>query len=271
MIYRRPHIDPSLLGRGIFQHVREVLLLVGAYFAYMLVRRFVVPEVEAEAFANAVKVISFETAAGIFWESNLQEWVVKSSRSLIVFFNWAYIFTFFPVIITTAVIVYFMDRPKYLYYRNLVLLSFLFALIIFVVFPLAPPRFVPEHGFIDAIQRFGPAWYGKREVDFYYNAFAAMPSLHFGWTVLFGVMFFKTKQKWLIVVGVAYPVLTLFAITVTGNHYLVDAAGGGVMVLATFVFYESLHRWRNTLYNGLRRSMSRAFALGGSFLHPQSG
>ena len=153
---RTLHVDLAPPKWGIFKHLREVLLLVGAYFAYMVVRRFVLPGVEAEAFANAMKVISFETAAGIFWEPQLQDLAVKSSRTLVVFFNWAYIFTFFPVILTTAVIVYLKDRPKYLYYRNLVLLSFVFALIIFVVFPLAPPRFSPEHGFIDAIQRFGP-------------------------------------------------------------------------------------------------------------------
>ena len=254
-------LDLSPLRRGVFRHFREVLLLVGAYFVYMFMRRFALPGVEEEAFANAVKVISFETAAGIFWEPYLQDIAMKSSRALVVFFNWAYIFTFLPVIITTAVIVYFKDRPKYLYYRNLVLLSFVFALIIFVAFPLAPPRFVPEHGFIDAIQRFGPTWYGKREVDFYYNAFAAMPSLHFGWSVLFGVMLFRTRQRWLMAAGAAYPVVTLFAITITGNHYIIDAVGGTIMILGTFVFYEGLRRWRYRVYDGIR---DRALALGGS-------
>ncbi len=239
-------LNLSLTRRGALRHVREVLLLVGAYFAYMFVRRVMLPSVEVEALANAIRVVSFESAVGFLWEPVLQEAAIKSSKSLVIALNWAYILTFLPMILTTAVIVYSRDRPRYYYYRNLVLLSFIFALIVYAAFPLAPPRFVPHYGFVDAIQRFGPTWYGSREVDFYYNAFAAMPSLHFGWTVLFGILFFRTKtnRRWLKLLGVAYPTVTFFAIIITGNHFIVDAMGGGAIILASYLLYEGFGRWK---------------------------
>ena len=236
--------------------LREVYFLVGAYFAYMFVRRVILPGVEAEALENAARVISFESTVGIFWEPHWQKVLIESSRALVLLFNWAYILTFLPVVITTAIIVYFKDRPRYIYYRNVVLLSYITALIIYVVFPLAPPRFLDTYGFTDTIQQFGPTWYASREVDFYYNAYAAMPSLHFGWTLLFGVFFFKSKQIWLKVFGVAYPSMTFFAITLTGNHSIVDALGSGVMITGAFLSYEALRRSKHHMV-ALRATIGR--------------
>ena len=62
-----------------------------------------------------------------------------------------------------------------------------------------------------------------------------MPSLHFGWTVLFGVLFLTTPNKLVKLFGIIYPIMTLFAITITGNHYIMDAVGGGLLVLAAFL------------------------------------
>ena len=227
---------------GPIGHVREVFLIIGAYFVYMLIRRYIISDIETVAFANAVKVVSFELSTGIFWEQRLQAWAIENSKALIVFLNWSYIITFFPIIAITAVVVYVKNRPRYRYYRDVVLLSFVFALILFAVFPLAPPRFIPEYGFVDAIQSFGPSWYGGRDMAsaVHYNVFAAMPSLHFGWTVLFAVLFFRSGPVWLKIVGVMYPVMTFLAITLTGNHYMVDAAGGAAVALASYLMYEGM-------------------------------
>jgi hypothetical protein len=98
---------------------------------------------------------------------------------------------------------------------------------------------MPEYGFVDTINRFGPSWYGEREMAqvVYYNVFAAMPSLHFGWTLLFGVLYARSGPMWLKVCGVAYPTLTFFAITITGNHYMLDAVCGAAVALASWLSY----------------------------------
>ena len=218
-------------------HLREIAIIVGAYFAYMYSRTLVFSDFEVTAFANARRVINFEKSAGFFWEPVWQSWAIESARSLVIFFNWAYIITFFPIVLTASVVLYITNRDRYMYYRNVVLLSFLLALVGFMLFPLAPPRMIAEH-FVDTINIFGPSGYASRELANYYNAYAAMPSLHFGWTVMFGIIFLRTNNRLLKVFGVVYPTMTLFAITITGNHYIMDAIAGGLLIMASFLAVE---------------------------------
>lgn len=224
-------------SRFIFPYVGEIGLLVGSYFAYMHTRALVFSDFQGTALANAARVIEFEKNWGFFWEPGWQSWAINSAKSLVIFFNWAYIVTFWPIILTSAVILYFTNRNRYKYYRNVVLLSFVIALLGFMLFPLAPPRMIAEH-FVDTIKAFGPSGYASREFTNYYNAYAAMPSLHFSWTVLFGIMFLRSHNKLIKVFGVIYPAMTLFAITITGNHYIMDAVGGGLLILASFLTME---------------------------------
>lgn len=223
---------PSAL-RAALPHLREVGIVVGAYFAYMYTRALLFTDVEATALANAQDIISLERAAGFFWEPAWQAWAIDRAQAVVVLFNWLYILTFLPVTITSAIVIYLVDRDRYYYYRNVVLLTFVFALLVFIVFPLAPPRMLAEY-FVDTIDRFGPSAYSSREAASYYNSFAAMPSLHFTWTVVFGAIFFRYCNRWLKSLGVLYPVMTLLAITITGNHYILDVLVGLMVALASF-------------------------------------
>ncbi len=218
-------------------HLREIGMLAGGYFVYMYTRALVFSDFQATALSNARRVIDFEQSIGFFWEPVWQSWAINSAKSLVIFFNWAYIVTFWPIILTAAVILYVTNRTRYAYYRNVVLVSFIIALLGFMLFPLAPPRMIAEH-FVDTIKAFGPSGYASREFANYYNAYAAMPSLHFSWTVMFGIMFLRTNNTWIKIFGVFYPTMTLFAITITGNHYIMDAVGGGLLILASFMTIE---------------------------------
>jgi len=117
------------------------------------------------------------------------------------------------------------------------LVSFVIAVVAFIVFPLAPPQLMALY-FTYTIQVFGPSEYASREMVNYFNAFAAMPSLHFDWTVMFGIIFLRTPYLWLKVFGIVYLVITLLAITITANHYLTDAFGGGMVILVSFLIVE---------------------------------
>lgn len=233
------------VARKAFPHMREVALVVGAYFAYMFTRKLIFTDVSV-AFDNAERVVALEKNLGLFWEPVWQEWAMNTAGGLVLFFNWLYIFTFFPIVATTAIILYVVDRGRYRYFRNVVLISFVVALIIFMLFPLAPPRMLP--GINDTIEMFGPAFYASRELAAYYNAFAAMPSLHFAWTLIFGFMFMQFRWIPLKILGLLYPTVTLFAITITGNHYFLDAAAGGVVMVSSltlmFLIQRQYRRYR---------------------------
>ncbi len=248
---------------GPIAHAREVVLLCGAYFIYMIVRKVIIPSASEVGPDNAAAVIDFERALGFFWEPHLQDWGKDAGKWIFVLFNYLYIFTYFPVILTAAVIFYLLDRRRYFYYRKLILLTFVVALAIFATFPLAPPRMMTQYGFLDSIASFGPHWYGSREATAYYNAFAAMPSLHFSWTVIFGVLFWRSRRWYLKVLGVLYPATTFVAITITGNHYIVDAIAGAVMVVIVYLLYEHvirpglLARASRTAWAGLLTALRR--------------
>ena len=234
--------------------LREAAIIVGSYFVYMMARRFLIADIEAEAFANGLRVVNFEAATGLLLEARWQGWVLEHSKAMVIMFNWIYIATFIPVLAITALMVYLKDRGRYFYYRNVWLVSFVLALLVFVLFPLAPPRFLPEYGYVDAIQTFGPTWYGGSDMAraVYYNVYAAMPSLHFGWTLLFGVLFFRMGPLPLKVWGVLYPTMTFFAITITGNHYIMDAVGGLAVAVASYASYEALLRVKPRVETPLR-------------------
>jgi len=102
---------------------------------------------------------------------------------------------------------------------------------------LAPPRLMALY-FTYTIQVFGPSEYASREMVNYFSAFVAMPSLHFAWTVMFGIIFLRTPYLWLKVFGIVYLVITLLAITITANHYLADAFGGRMVILVSFLIVE---------------------------------
>jgi len=218
-------------------HMRELAIVAGAYWAYMYSRALVFDDFGATAITNARTVISFEKSLGLFWEPEWQAWAINSAKSLVIFFNWAYIITFWPILLTTGFILYLVNRQRYRYYRNLVLISFIVALLGFMLFPLAPPRMMAEH-FVDTIKAFGPTFYASRELVNYYNPYAAMPSLHFSWTIMFGILFIRTPGKWFKLAGVLYPTLTLLAITITANHYIMDAIGGLILIILAFAVVE---------------------------------
>ena len=218
-------------------HILELSLVIGAYLVYMLTRGLVYSDLDGKGLQNADRIISAEKSLGIFWEPGWQSWLLDNIEGLVLLFNWTYIFTYWPIIIVVGLALYIMNRPRYYYYRTVVTINLVFALLIFMLFPVASP-FDFSGYFVNSIQSLGPSLYGSSEMAGYYNTNAAMPSLHFSWTVILGVLFIRTFKGWFKLLGVAYPVMTFFAITITGNHFILDAVAGGALAAAAFAVME---------------------------------
>ncbi|KOG86851.1 hypothetical protein ADK38_28720, partial [Streptomyces varsoviensis] len=63
------------------------------------------------------------------------------------------------------------------------------------------------------------------------NQYAAMPSLHIGWSLWCGVVIAIVAPKlWMKLLGLVYPLLTFSVIVGTANHYVLDAVGGATVV-----------------------------------------
>ena len=98
-------------------------------------------------------------------------------------------------------------------------------------------------GFIDTMAVFDRFGYQAQETQAFVNPFAAVPSLHFGWSMLIGVVvaWVGRKHRLLLLLGIIWPIAMFFAVVVTGNHFILDAVAGAVVCvvgigLAVFVY-----------------------------------
>jgi hypothetical protein len=138
----------------------------------------------------------------------------------------------------------YIRTPRgYLETRRALVMTSAAAMVIHVVYPLAPPRMLPGLGFIDTGNTFGPATYGtKGFFDSVANQIAAMPSLHFGWAILVAVAvirYGRWRVRWLVVL---HPALTLLVIVVTANHYWLDGIVAALLVVLSFGVLALLQR-----------------------------
>jgi hypothetical protein len=220
------------------QVLREVVLMVAAYYAYTIAKNLIHAEPATEAFRNAWNVVSLEKSMGIFHENSLQGWLLKDAKGVVFFFNWVYTLGFWPLMGATGILFFVTDRDAYYKYRTVMLVSFSIAVVIFALYPLAPPRMMGELGFVDTLQLLGPAQYISRNETFSYNMYAAMPSMHFAWALLISMAWASTPYRWARIAAVVYQTLMAAAVVITGNHYFVDVIIAIPVVMASFYTYQ---------------------------------
>lgn len=221
----------------------EALLVGGVYFAYSIVRNLfgsaaVTPDVAA---ANADRIIAIEKAMGLYIEADVQQAFIGGT-AFIQFWNLFY--GAFHFLITFGVLIWLYRRhtSDYRFWRRTGLIATGSALIGFAAFPLMPPRLLGDCGpygacraaqpFVDTVVDVGGIWsFESSGWETVSNQYAAMPSLHIGWALWCAVILVprlrSTTAKWL---AGLYPMLTMFAIVVTANHYWIDGLGGIAVV-----------------------------------------
>ena len=220
--------------------LQEAGIVVGAYLAYEGVRRLVVGD-SHDAFGHAFNIVRLEQEMGIFFEPKLQQWIVGHDW-LVTIFNWVYIWGYLPVIAVAALYLYTRHRDFYTRYRNAFLLSGALGLVIFAMLPVAPPRMLPEFGFVDTVHLDAGFYRDIQQSDFV-NEFAAVPSFHFGWILLVGIALIQTSHSLAVrLLGVFLPVMMLLAILITGNHYVIDAVIGGALVVGALLVVRMTER-----------------------------
>jgi hypothetical protein len=106
--------------------------------------------------------------------------------------------------------------------RNGFALGHVIALLGFMVYPCAPPRVFPDEGFAEVLHL---------PYEATHNAYAVIPSMHFGYAslVAWGLIALA-RSRWLRVVGACYAVFVLFIIVATAAHFIIDAPLGTATV-----------------------------------------
>jgi diacylglycerol O-acyltransferase len=129
------------------------------------------------------------------------------------------------------VLALYITRPgRYRRARRGLVLTNVAGLLIFLFFPVAPPRLLPGAGFTDVVAHSGTwgAWEaaGPALAD-HVNQFASMPSLHVAWAFwVVRAVWNATPSRTARWLSGAHLVITTGVVVGTGNHYLLDALAG---------------------------------------------
>ncbi len=216
----------------------EVAVMVAIYLVYGRVRG-AVEGAQPAALEHAHQVIHAERALALFVERSVQQWFL-SWEGVVRAWNVYYGSIHFVVPLAALVVLWHWRRWRYWYVRDVFIALMVLGIIGFVVYPLMPPRFVPDLHILDTAARLGPWSEDPKDAA---NLYAAMPSLHIGWSSWCVFALWPVLRRWWSrALLVSYPFFTLTAIVVTGNHYWLDGVGG-LAALATAVVLVRL-LWR---------------------------
>ncbi len=238
---------------------REVLVIGVFYGVYTAIRDVHGhhPVAVKDARDNALDIIHVERWLHVFQEQRIQA-VFLHDRPLIGLMDDYYGTVHFVAVVAVLLVLFARFPDRYPLWRNTLALTTGLALIGFLLFPVMPPRLLPgSFHFVDTLQTVGGFWnFSSGPAATVSNQFAAMPSLHTAWSTWCALALMPTvRPRWGKIALLAYPLLTIFCIVVTGNHYFADAAGGLVTLGAAYAGARLLTgrgtQWR--LHRMLRR------------------
>jgi membrane-associated phospholipid phosphatase len=194
------------------------------------------------AVAHGRDLVALEQHLGIDVERATQRPFIRF-HMLGTFANWIYIYGHWPVIIVTMVWLSWRHRHVFLRLRDAMVVSGLLGMVVFAMFPVAPPRLIPL-GMVDTVTENSSA-YRILQPPAFTDQYAAMPSLHAGWDLLVGIAIVTVATGvWLRIVGILMPVLMMIAVVATANHYVIDVVAGVAFVLVGHLAALRIDRWR---------------------------
>ncbi|KAJ5510906.1 hypothetical protein N7453_003009 [Penicillium expansum] len=260
------------------------------YWTYQLGRAFTAVTLKDDtvdvARRHALQLIVIEEHLGMFWETSIQRHFLHHPL-VMSWINWIYSFIHIPGTIAFLVWLYYYTtvrnrideaqpgKPKgavsgspagpllYQARRRTLAVCNLLAFVVFTLWPCMPPRLLSDptvdgeeadlarsYGFVDTVHGVngsGSVWTENR--------FSAMPSLHFGYSLMIGLTLITIPlpqhhrrtilrsrltlslrlnlPSWqrlvCVTLGFLYPFTILVAIVATANHFILDAVAGAVV------------------------------------------
>lgn len=216
---------PQLVTRIIWS---EVAVIAAAILYYELGNFFLRPQ-EAVGHANALDLFHLELDWGVFVEPWFQAVLGQNGPILwlLIFF---YVGPHFVLTLGFLAWSYWSRFPSYPHVRNS-FLAFTFLSFGFQwLYPVSPPRLVPEAGLADSIDQTLPVSGNTPWVMQFSNPYAALPSVHFGWSLLVAILAIRLTSgphRWW---WLAYPTTIALSILATGNHWILDLALSAIFI-----------------------------------------
>ena len=267
---RRPSLPDDFEHRMVWW--KEAIIITIFYSVYTAIRnQFGSTLVEGvsvpnHAFTNAIRVIRFERWIGLFHEETIQEWFLPHIwfiKTMNVYYGTAHFFVTLGVFIAL-----YKFRPSVFgQWRNTLAVMTALAIIGFSMFPLMPPRLLDapcpdagfgaqcivselrtrngaeNFGFVDTIKEYGGPWaFDSGPGSKITNQYAAMPSLHIGWSTWCAFGLWPIARKlWMRLALLIYPSVTMLCIIVTGNHFWIDGVGGLLVFAVAYFIGTEIH------------------------------
>src|ERR1700757_144012 len=187
MVARARRLQERVLPHGWLDALRQVTLFGLAYLAYRLVRGIVEGNAN-EAFSHARDLISLERGMHLFVEPSIQAWA-SGSHLVMVASSWIYVNAQTSVTIGALLYLYLKHNKSFYFVRNMFMIAMAIALIGYIVFPTAPPRFFPEWGFVDSVADFTGVRvsHSSGSMTALFNPYAAVPSMHVAFALMIAV------------------------------------------------------------------------------------
>lgn len=212
----------------------ELTLIMALWVFYSLARLLADTSLKP-ALDRANDLLHIEDLLGISWEVPLNQ-LFTDHRVLGL--AGSYWYATLHYVVTAAVLVWLwrLGADRYGPARRALVFGTLLGLAAYLLMPTAPPRFIG--GYVDVLSlHAADGWWGAdasapRGLGGLTNELAAFPSLHAGWSlwVALALQVYATR-KWVRVLGWVYAVGTAIVIVGTGNHWVIDALVGWLVIL----------------------------------------
>jgi hypothetical protein len=249
MLARARLLSARVLPHGWLDVLRQISLFGVAYLAYRLVRGLVEGHAHA-AFAHALDLISLERTLHLFVEPSIQAWA-SSSHALMLLASWMYVNAQTSVTFGALLYLYLRHNRNFYFVRNMFMIAMAIALVGYTVFPTAPPRFLPEWGFIDSVSDFTGLHisHTSASMSALANPYAAVPSMHVAFALMVGWPLARLARRRIVkALWLFYPFLMAFVIVVTANHFIFDALLGALTAGASAYGASWLARFRPSVW-----------------------
>ncbi len=223
----------------------QIAIVLAGIACYEQARKVMTPNWPV-AMRHAQDVVSVERFAHIHWEQPLQQLFLGAPDAV----RAMNIFYFVGHFLLTGVFfvwLYHRSQPAFRTFRNGFMTASAIAVVIHWRFPTAPPR-LADVGLVDTLRQLSGLDIGSPGSASFSNPVAAVPSLHAGFAlgVGIGVFLYARRFVWK-AIGVVYPIAVVLTTIVTGNHFILDAVAGMLVLglgfaLAAVLFERDVGR-----------------------------
>jgi membrane-associated phospholipid phosphatase len=203
----------------------ELFFFLGAYVVYNVTRWVFVGDFN-QAKEHAHWIFQLEKGTGLAVEGSVQGALDSTAMSFVL----SNLYLAAQLVVVPAVLIWLYRRSPQVYrqLRNTVVATWLIAIPVFALFPVAPPR-LADIGLADTVSQQASVELTGRSTIFY-NQLAAVPSLHVGFAVAVGVaLAFALRRRWAKATALLWGPVVSLSVVATGNHYLFDIAAGLVV------------------------------------------